>query len=111
MSSMTRHDLESGRSDGERRAGRKPRADGVESRRAILHAAANLATTRGLEGLSIGELAQHIGMSKSGLYAHFKSKEEILEVLRQRLERTREEELDTALEELVAIAEDRWRRF
>jgi AcrR family transcriptional regulator len=30
-----------------------------------------------LEGLSIGELAQHIGMSKSGLYAHFKSKEEL----------------------------------
>jgi AcrR family transcriptional regulator len=49
----------------------------VESRRAILLAAANLATTRGLEGLSVGELAQHIGMSKSGLYAHFKSKEEL----------------------------------
>jgi AcrR family transcriptional regulator len=58
-------------------AGRKPRADGAESRQAILHAAANLATTRGLEGLSIGELAEHIGMSKSGLYAHFKSKEEL----------------------------------
>jgi AcrR family transcriptional regulator len=42
-----------------------------------LLAAANLATTRGLEGLSIGELAQHIGMSKSGLYAHFKSKEDL----------------------------------
>ncbi|HEY1377440.1 MAG TPA: TetR/AcrR family transcriptional regulator [Gemmataceae bacterium] len=64
----------SGRS---KRAGRKPRADGVESRRAILHAAATLATTRGLEGLSLGELAQHIGMSKSGLFAHFKSKEEL----------------------------------
>ena len=49
----------------------------MESRRTILLAAANLATTRGLEGLSIGELAQHIGMSKSGLYAHFKSKEEL----------------------------------
>ena len=34
----------------------------------------------------------------------------ILEVLRTRIERTREEELDTAVEELVAIAEDRWRR-
>lgn len=56
---------------------RKPRADGIESRRAILDAAARLATTRGLEGLSIGELARHIGMSKSGLYAHFKSKEEL----------------------------------
>jgi AcrR family transcriptional regulator len=58
-------------------SGRKPRTDGVESRRAILHAAAALATTRGLEGLSLGELARHIGMSKSGLFAHFKSKEEL----------------------------------
>src|SRR3954462_1290349 len=77
MSSMKSHDFESSRSDGEKRAGRKPRADGVESRRAILHASATLATTRGLEGLSLGELAQHIGMSKSGLFAHFKSKEEL----------------------------------
>src|SRR5215813_14226156 len=56
---------------------RKPRADGLQSRRAILDAAARLATTHGLEGLSIGELARHIGMSKSGLYAHFKSKEDL----------------------------------
>jgi AcrR family transcriptional regulator len=56
---------------------RKPRDDGLKSRRAILDAAARLATTHGLEELSIGELAQHIGMSKSGLYAHFKSKEEL----------------------------------
>lgn len=56
---------------------RKPRADGIESRHAILDAAARLTTTHGLEGLSIGELARHIGMSKSGLYAHFKSKEEL----------------------------------
>src|SRR5438309_11822516 len=77
MSSMSDHDSEASGSDEGKDAGRKPRADGVESRRAILHAAANLATTRGLEGLSIGELAQHIGMSKSGLYAHFKSKEEL----------------------------------
>src|SRR4051812_44759144 len=77
MSSMIGRGRESGGPDEEKRPGRKPRADGVESRRAILLAAANLATTRGLEGLSIGELAQHIGMSKSGLYAHFKSKEEL----------------------------------
>src|SRR6185369_10008133 len=56
---------------------RKQRADGVESRGVILNAAARLATTRGLDGLSIGDLAQHIGMSKSGLYAHFKSKVEL----------------------------------
>jgi 2-oxo-4-hydroxy-4-carboxy--5-ureidoimidazoline (OHCU) decarboxylase len=37
-------------------------------------------------------------------------KAEILEVLRKRLERSREEELETALEELVAIARDRWQR-
>jgi AcrR family transcriptional regulator len=74
---MNSQDFETGRSDPGTRPGRKARADGVESRRTILHAAANLATTRGLEGLSIGELAQHIGMSKSGLYAHFKSKEEL----------------------------------
>jgi AcrR family transcriptional regulator len=56
---------------------RKPRDDGQKSRHTILDAAARLATTHGLEGVSIGELAQHIGMSKSGLYAHFKSKEEL----------------------------------
>jgi 2-oxo-4-hydroxy-4-carboxy--5-ureidoimidazoline (OHCU) decarboxylase len=37
-------------------------------------------------------------------------KAEILEVLRERLERDREEELETGLEELVAIARDRWER-
>jgi AcrR family transcriptional regulator len=56
---------------------RRPRADGERSRQTILRAAANLATIDGLEGLSIGNLAAHIGMSKSGLYAHFGSKEEL----------------------------------
>ena len=56
---------------------RKPRSDGERSRRKILDAAAKLATTEGLDGLSIGRLADHIGMSKSGLYAHFGSKEEL----------------------------------
>lgn len=53
------------------------RADGERSRRTILLAAAQLATTLGLDGLSIGRLAEHVGMSKSGLYAHFRSKEEL----------------------------------
>lgn len=56
---------------------RRRRADGERSRQAILRGAANLATVEGLRGLSIGELAAHIGMSKSGLYAHFGSKEEL----------------------------------
>jgi AcrR family transcriptional regulator len=56
---------------------RKPRSDGLRSRETILRAAASLATVHGLEGISIGNLAAHIGMSKSGLYAHFGSKEEL----------------------------------
>jgi AcrR family transcriptional regulator len=45
--------------------------------RATLDAAAQLATVEGLEGLSIGRLAEAVGMSKSGLYAHFRSKLEL----------------------------------
>jgi AcrR family transcriptional regulator len=50
---------------------------GEASRASILLAAAKLATMRGLDGVSIGDLAAEVGMSKSGLYAHFKSKEEL----------------------------------
>jgi AcrR family transcriptional regulator len=56
---------------------RRRRSDGERSRAAILDAATQLATVEGLDGLSIGRLAEHIGMSKSGLYAHFGSKEEL----------------------------------
>ena len=56
---------------------RATRSDGLHSRETILNAAARLATIEGLEGMSIGRLAEHIGMSKSGLYAHFGSKEEL----------------------------------
>ena len=56
---------------------RRTRADGERSYRTILDAAARLATTEGLEGLSIGRLAGEIGMSKSGLYAHFDSKQQL----------------------------------
>jgi AcrR family transcriptional regulator len=56
---------------------RKPRSDGIRSRDAILHEAVGLATVYGLEGLSLGELASALGMSKSGVYAHFGSKQEL----------------------------------
>jgi AcrR family transcriptional regulator len=56
---------------------RKRRSDGERSYRAILDAAARLATVEGIDGLSIGGLAKATGMSKSGLYAHFGSKEEL----------------------------------
>ena len=58
-------------------ATKRKRADGERSRAAILDAATKLATVEGLDGLSIGRLAEEIGMSKSGLYAHFGSKEEL----------------------------------
>jgi AcrR family transcriptional regulator len=57
--------------------GERHLAKGQASRDMILRTAAKLATTKGLDGLSIGDLAAEVGMSKSGLYAHFKSKEEL----------------------------------
>jgi AcrR family transcriptional regulator len=56
---------------------RRLRSDGERSRNAILQEATQLATVEGLEGLSIGRLADVVGMSKSGLFAHFGSKEEL----------------------------------
>ena len=57
------------------------RADGAatveRSRNAILREAGQLATVEGISGLSIGRLAEAVGMSKSGLFAHFGSKEEL----------------------------------
>ena len=58
-------------------AQRRQRADGRRSRDAILDTSARLATVEGLDGLSIASLAEHTGMSKSGLYAHFTSKQEL----------------------------------
>ena len=53
------------------------RSDGERSRNAILREAGQLATVEGISGLSIGRLAEAVGMSKSGLFAHFGSKEEL----------------------------------
>jgi AcrR family transcriptional regulator len=61
----------------EGRPPRKQRSDGQRSREAILREAAQLATVEGIEGLSIARLADAVGMSKSGLFAHFGSKEEL----------------------------------
>jgi AcrR family transcriptional regulator len=51
---------------------------GEETRRAILDHALQVATKEGLEGLTIGRLAQDLRLSKSGLFAHFRGKEELL---------------------------------
>jgi AcrR family transcriptional regulator len=58
-------------------------AKGAETKQRIVEQALKLAARDGLEGLSIGGLAQDLGLSKSGLFAHFGSKEELqVEVLR-----------------------------
>jgi AcrR family transcriptional regulator len=55
--------------------GRRVRGD--RTRRAILAKAVDIASAEGLEGLSIGRLATDLGVSKSGLFAHFGSKQEL----------------------------------
>jgi AcrR family transcriptional regulator len=53
------------------------RIRGNRTRESILQSAADLASVEGLEGLTLGRLATELGMSKSGLFAHFGSKEEL----------------------------------
>ena len=55
--------------------GRK--AQGERTRKAILEHAVHIASAEGLEGLTIGRLALELSMSKSGLFAHFGSKEDL----------------------------------
>jgi AcrR family transcriptional regulator len=60
-----------------RGAAKARRAHGERTRQAILESAVHLASVEGLEGLTIGRLASELSMSKSGLFAHFGSKEEL----------------------------------
>lgn len=50
---------------------------GADTRRAILDQALDLASSAGLDRVTIGELAKSVGMSKSGLFAHFRSREHL----------------------------------
>jgi AcrR family transcriptional regulator len=50
---------------------------GDETRRVVLRRAVDLASVEGLDGVTIGRLAQELSISKSGLFAHFGSKEEL----------------------------------
>src|SRR5687768_2935104 len=57
-------------------------AKGEATREAILDKALSMATQTGLEGLTMGSLAKEVKLSKSGLFAHFQSKEQLqLDVL------------------------------
>jgi AcrR family transcriptional regulator len=71
---------------------------GDQTRALILNEAVALASQVGLEGLSIGSLATRLGLSKSGLIAHFDSKEDLqLQTLKQGQTRFEEQVFRTAL--------------
>ena len=68
--------------------GRRALHKGQQTKAAIIDAALGLASQIGLEGLSIGALAEITGMSKSGVFAHFGSREELqISVIREYHER------------------------
>jgi AcrR family transcriptional regulator len=68
--------------------GKRALLKGQQTKAAIVDAALGLASQIGLEGLSIGALAEITGMSKSGVFAHFGSREELqISVIREYHER------------------------
>ena len=72
---------------------------GAQTREAILDRAVDLASVEGLEGLTIGRLAAELRMSKSGLFAHFGSKQELqLATIAAAAERFKGKVIDPALE-------------
>ncbi len=84
------------------RAARDGRAlqKGQQTKAAIVDAALGLATQIGLEGLSIGALAEVTQMSKSGVFAHFGSREELqISVIREYHARFEEEVFSPAVQE------------
>ncbi len=77
----------------------KAQAKGQQTKAAIVDAALGLATQIGLEGLSIGALAEVTQMSKSGVFAHFGSREELqISVVREYHARFEEEVFYPALQ-------------
>lgn len=77
----------------------KPLQKGQQTKAAIVDAALGLATQIGLEGLSIGALAEVMQMSKSGVFAHFGSREELqISVVREYHTRFEEEVFYPALD-------------
>ena len=80
--------------------GSRPLQKGQATRAAILDSALSLASQMGLEGLSIGALAEVAGMSKSGVFAHFGSREELqIAVIREYHRRFEEEVFFPAMRE------------
>jgi AcrR family transcriptional regulator len=96
----------------------RPRArsvpKGQQTRASILEAALTLSAKSGLEGLSIGALAEATGMSKSGVFAHFGSREELqISVIREYHNHFEEEVFFPAIREPRGLGRlcamfDRW---
>lgn len=79
--------------------GKRALLKGQQTKAAIVDAALGLAAQIGLEGLSIGALAEITGMSKSGVFAHFGSREELqITVIREYHERFEREVFYPALQ-------------
>ena len=79
---------------------------GSETRASIVEQAFKQATVVGLESLSLGPLADSLHMSKSGLFAHFKSKEILqLEVVETAIERFKDEVVSPSRRQADAPAE------
>ena len=77
----------------------RPLQKGRQTKAAIVDAALGLATQIGMEGLSIGALAEVMQMSKSGVFAHFGSREELqISVIREYHTRFEEEVFAPAME-------------
>ena len=75
------------------------------TREVILRTALKVASVHGIEGLTIGELAKQVGMSKSGLFSHFKSRDELqLEVLKLAVDQFIEKVMKPAFEKARGIA-------
>lgn len=82
------------------RSGARAAHKGQQTRASILDAALSLASQKGLEGLSIGNLAEVTSMSKSGVFAHFGSREELqMSVIREYHARFEEEVFYPSLRE------------
>jgi AcrR family transcriptional regulator len=82
-----------------RNVGGREATKGAETRAAILQRAVDLASVEGLEGLTIGRLAADLEMSKSGLFAHFGSKQELqLATVETAAQRFRAAVIDPAME-------------
>ncbi|MFJ6450573.1 TetR/AcrR family transcriptional regulator [Streptomyces hydrogenans] len=98
-------------------AGRASAQAALETRRSVLRAAAELASLEGLDSVTIGRLADRLGMSKAGVIGQFRSKEKLqLETVELVLEDFRTQvwlpvrHLDVGLPRLLAVCAS-WVRY